>query len=167
MEIYQHQHRSTSKEEGHPVKVLHKDKVQGAPNKEDRRSRVRALLDRGQSQGRGPLGRDQGKVNDHQARVPNQHRDHLGMGRSKVRDSQAMGPDQVRVPLVKDHLGRDPGKVRVRRDKRMDPLNKDPGSLHQNREHQALGSNRRVEVLGSREQWSLEEESVRCARPPS
>lgn len=154
MEIHQ-QHQSPNREESHQAKLLNKDKVQGAPNQEDHRSRVRALLDRGQSQGKGPLGRDQGKVKDHQARVPNRHRDHLDMGQSKVRESQAKGPDQVRVPLVKDHLGRDPDKVRVHQDKKMDLLNKDPGSLHQDRDHQAhgliLGSNLRAEVLGSRE----------------
>lgn len=162
MEIHQ-QHQSPSREEGHQAKALSKDKVQGAPNREDHRSRVRALLDRGQNQGKGPLGRDRGKVKDRQARVPNQHRDHLGLGQSKVRDSQAKGPEQVRAPLVKDHLGRDPGKVRVHRDKKVGPLNKDPGSLHQNRDRQAqglnLGSNLRAAVLG--------EESVRCVRPPS
>lgn len=165
MEIHQ-QHRSPSREESHQAKVLNKDKVQGAPNREDHRSRVRALLDRGQSQGKGPLGRDQGKVKDHQARVPHWHRDHLDMGQSKVRDSQAKGPDQIRVPLVtdplgrdtdkaQDPLGRDPDKVRVHQDKKMDPLNKDPGSLHQNRDHQAQGlileSNLREQVLSSRE----------------
>lgn len=165
MEIHQ-QHQSPSKEESHQAKVL-----QGAPNREDHRNRVRALLDRGQSQGKGPLGRDRGKVKDHRARVPNLHRDHRGMGQSKVRDSQAKGPGQVRVPLVKDHLGRDPGKARVHQDKKMDPLNKDLGSLHLNRDHQAqgliLGSNLRAEVLGSRERQSLGEGSVRCVRPPS
>lgn len=146
-EIHQ-QRQSPSREGSHQAKVLNKDKVQGAPNREDHRSRVRALQDRGQSQGKGPLDRDQGKVKDHQARVPNQHRDHLDM--CKVRDSHAKG-QEVRVLLVKDHLGRDPGKVRAHRDKKVDPLNKDPGSLHQNRDQQAQGLILGVEVLGSRE----------------
>lgn len=168
------QHRSPSREESHQAKVL-----QGAPNREDYRSRLRALQDRGQSQGKGPLGRDQGKVKDHQARVPDRHRDHLDMGQSKVRDSRAKGPDRHRdrrakgpdQVLVRDQLGRDPGKAKVRRDQKMDPLNKQPGSLHQHREHQAqgpiLGSSLRAEALGSRERRSRGEGSARCVRPPS
>lgn len=118
MQIYQ-QDQSPSKEESHQAKVLNRDKVQGAPSREDHRNRVRVLLDRGQSQDKGPLARDQGKVREHQGRLPNHPRDHQGRGQSTVRDSQA------RVPLVKDYLGRDPGKARVHRDRKMGPLNKD------------------------------------------
>lgn len=147
--------RSPSREEGHQAKVLNKDKVQGAPNREDRRNRFRALLDRGQNQAKVPMGRDLGKDKEHQAKVPNQRR-----------DLQAMDQSKVRVPLAKDHLGRDPGKAQEplvrganqhrdhpgRDPGKTDPLNKDLGNLHQSsRAHQAqgliLGRHLRAKVL--------------------
>lgn len=142
MEIHRHQ-RSPSREQSHQAKFLNKGKVQGAPNREDHRNRVKAPLDRGQNQDQAPVGRDLGKDKDHQVRVPNQHRDHLGMDQSKPRvrlgkDPLGRDPGKAQDLMVKetyhyrDHLGRDPGKK--------DPLNKDLGSLHQNsRAHQAQG----------------------------
>lgn len=159
MEICRH-HRSPSREQSHQAKFLNKGKVQGAPNREDHRNRVRAPLDRGQNQDKAPVGRDLGKDKGHQVRVPNQHKDLLDMDQSKVRvrlgkdplgrDPLGRDPGKAQDPRVKetyhyrDHLGRDPGKK--------DPLNKDLGSLHQNsRAHQAqgliLGRHLGVEVL--------------------
>lgn len=148
-------HRSPSREESHQAKFLNKGKVQGAPNREDHRNRVRAPLDRGQNQDKAPVGRDLGKDKGRQVRVPNQHRDLLGMDQSKARvrlgkDPPGREPGKAQDPMVKetyhyrDHLGRDPGKK--------DLLNKDLGSLHQNsRAHQAqgliLGSHLGAEVL--------------------
>lgn len=147
--------KNPSREESHQARVLSKDKVKKAHNREDHRNRVRAQLDRGQDQDKHPQDRDLGKVKDHQVRDPNQHRDLLGRDLGKARDSQAKGPNQVKVPLVKGQqargpnqhralLGRDPGKVRDHQvkallSKTLHPLSKNQGGLYpNNRDHQGL-----------------------------
>ncbi len=146
-------HLSPSREESHQARALSKGQVQRDHSREDLRNRVRALLDKGQNQGKDPLGRDPGKVRDHRVRGPNQARvplakDPLGRDPGKVRDHQARGPNQARVPLAKDPLGRPPGKVRDHQAKdhqardpnqarvplAKDPLGRPPGKV---RDHQA------------------------------
>lgn len=50
--------RSPGREVGQQGRALSKDRVQGDHNREDPRNKVKAPLDRGQSQGKDPLGRD-------------------------------------------------------------------------------------------------------------
>lgn len=161
------QHLSPSREESHQARALSKGQVQRDHNREDLRNRVRALLGRGQNQGKDPLVRDPDKDRDHQARDQNlakvlQAKDPLGRPPGKDRDHQARGQNLARVLL-----GRPPGKVRVNQakdpqgnrppnqvkdhqvkvpysmalpSKKVDPLSKDLGSLAPNSKgHQALG----------------------------
>lgn len=178
-------------EESHQARALNKGQVQRDHNREDPRDRVRAPLDRGQGQGKGPLGRDPGKVRDHQARGPNQLRvllakDPLGRPPGQVRvDDQVKDPldnrhpDQVKDPLdsrhpdqVKDHRVKVPNQV-VLHSKKVPLHNRGLGSLDpSSKGHQALGpilwTQLRVEGLQvSRGLESLEVDSVHCVRPPS
>lgn len=105
-------HQRPSREESHRGRVLSRAQAQRDHNREDRRDRVRAHLDRGQSQGRDPLGRDPGK--DHQDKAPNQAKVLLGKAPQarapgKVRVLRA--PNRAKVLLAK--VPQDPGKVRV------------------------------------------------------
>lgn len=147
-------HLRPSREESHQARAPSKGPVQRDHSREDRQNRVRALLDRGQSQDKDPPGRDPGKVRDHQAR----------------------GLNQARVPLAKDPLGRPPGKVKdhqVQAPNKVGLPNKDLVSLDPNSKgHQALGlileSQLRAEgLLVSRVLGNLEVDSVHCVRPPS
>ncbi len=171
-------HLSPSREENHQARALSKGQVQRDHSREDLRNRVRALLDKGQNQGKDPLGRDPGKVRDHRVRGPNQARvplakDPLGRPPGKVRDHQAKVPQGNRPPnQVKHHQVKAPNRVALP-SKKVDPLNKDLGSLDPNsKDHQALGlileSQLRAEgLLVSRGLESLEVDSVHCVRPPS
>lgn len=139
------QHLIPTREGSHQGRVLSKGQVQRGHNKEDPRNRVRALLDRGQSQVKDLLVRVPGKVRGHQVRRRNQakvllDKDPLGRPPGKVKDQQAKArqgnrdPDQVKGHQVKDHQAKAPQG------------NKDPDQVkdHQVKDHQVKGPNQVV-----------------------
>ncbi len=166
-----------SREESLQARPLSKGQVQRDHSLEDLRNRVRALLDRGQSQGKGHLARDPGKVQDHQARDllgrdPDQARvplakEPLGRAPGQARDHQAKDPQGSRVPnQVKDHLVKPPNRVALP-SKKVDPHSKDLGNLDPNSKgHQTLELILEVLLL-SRELENLQGASARYVRPPS
>lgn len=184
------QHLSPSREGGHQERALSKDRVQRDHSREDPRNRTRALLGKGQGQGKDLLVRDPGKVRGRQVKGPNQVKGPLGRPPGKVKDHQVRGPNRAMALLVKGLLGKAPDKVKDHQAKALQ------GSKHQNqvKDHKGKGPNRVAplsrkaahpnkdqgnldpnskgrKVLGlslvSRELGNLQVDSVPCVRPPS
>lgn len=148
-------HLSPSREQNHQPRGPNKGLVLRDHNREDHKNRVRVPLDRGQSQGKVRLGRDPGKVRDHQDRGLNKARAPLAKDlqgnrhQNQVQDHRVKAPNRVALPnkKVHHHHHRDPGSL-------------DPSSKGHRGPRHSRGSRQRKGPLRS-----LQVGSVLCAKP--
>lgn len=170
---------SPSREGSHKGKAHSKGQVRRDHSREDPRNRVRALLDREQSQDKDPLVKDPDKFRDHQAKGQKQANVLLAKHHQGIRP-----PDQVRDHRVKAHQGhRHPDQVK---EPNREPLsnkkvvchhsnnnNKDLGNLdpnskcHKGLVHILKPQERLLGPLLSRELESLQLGSAHYVKPPS